>query len=82
MLYHVGMRRSTFRQQLRQAILTCGKSRYRIFKDTGIDQAVLARFINETAGLSLETVDQLCEYLELNLVAGDDSPRGRKPKGR
>jgi hypothetical protein len=57
-----------------QAIEKCGKSRYQISKDTGIDQAILCRVVNGgTCGL--RTADKLCEYLGLEL-------RPRQAKGR
>lgn len=51
---------------LRQAIEKSGKSRYRIHKDTGIDQAVLCK-IMAGGTCSMETADQLCKYLGLDL---------------
>jgi hypothetical protein len=54
--------------QLREAIETDGRSAYRISKDTGIDAAVLSRFLNGTAGMRLEAVESLCAYLGLKLV--------------
>ena len=56
-------------EQLRTAIAASGVSCYRIAKDTGVDKAVLSRFVNGQAGLSLETVDQVGQYLGLSLVA-------------
>ena len=38
----------------------------------------LSRFMNHKVGLSMETVDKLCECLRLQLVAEGTS---RKPKG-
>lgn len=61
-------------ETLRQAIEKSGKSRYRIHKDTGIDQAVLCKIMAEGT-CSMDTADQLCEYLGLEL-------RPRWAKGR
>ena len=61
-------------ETLRQAIEKSGKSRYRIHKDTGIDQAVLCK-IMAGGTCSMETADILCEYLGLEL-------RPRRAKGR
>lgn len=58
-----------FSEQLRQAIDTAPVTRYRIAADTGINEAVLSRFVNSKVGLSMETVDVLCDYLGLKLVA-------------
>jgi len=54
--------------QVRQAIDNCGLTRYRIAKDTGIDESALAKFYNGHRGLSLDNMDQLCEYLGLRIV--------------
>jgi hypothetical protein len=48
------------------AIEKSGKSRYQIFKETKVDQAVLSRIVNG-GSCSIETVDKLCEYLGLEL---------------
>ena len=64
-------------ETLRQKIATCGKSRYQIAKDTGLDQAALCR-IMQGGGLSGETVDILCEYFGLELV----ERAKRRKKGR
>jgi hypothetical protein len=57
---------------IRQAIEESGKTRYRIHKDTGVDQAVLCK-IAGGGTCSMETADRLCEYLGLEL-----KPRRRK----
>jgi hypothetical protein len=54
-------------ETLRQAIEKSGKSRYRIHKDTGIDQAVLCK-IMAGGTCSMATADRLCEYLGLKLT--------------
>jgi hypothetical protein len=52
---------------LRKEIRTCGKSRYRISKDTGIDKAVLCR-IMQGGSCKAETVEILCKYFGFELV--------------
>jgi hypothetical protein len=51
---------------LRQAIEKSGKSRYRIHKDAGVDQAVLCK-IMAGGTCSMGTADKLCDYLGLEL---------------
>ena len=68
-----------FSEQLRRALETSDKTRYRISKETGIDQSILSRFVNRAAGLSMENVDKLVECLGLRLLAED---RPEKRKGR
>jgi transcriptional regulator with XRE-family HTH domain len=54
--------------QVRQAVGNSGLTRYRIAKDTGIDESALAKFYNGHRGLSLDNMDLLCEYLGLRIV--------------
>lgn len=53
-------------ETIRQAIAKHGTSRYRIHKDTGIDQAVLCK-VMAGGTCSMETADRLCKYLGLEL---------------
>jgi len=73
-----------FSDQLRRAIRQSEKTRYRISQETGISEAVLSRFMNdEQVGLSMTTVDLLCECLGLLLVPESESTRKRTArKGR
>ena len=54
-------------ENIAKAIRESGKSRYRIAKDTGIDNTVLFRIVNG-GSCSIETANILCEYLGLELV--------------
>ena len=63
-------KKQKFSEQLRRAVEQAPVSRYAIYKATGVDQAVLSKFVRgERTGLSMETVDALCDYLGLNLVS-------------
>ena len=64
-----------FSEQLREAIRKDERSRYRISIETGIPQGQLSRFMHDKGGLSLRSVDRLCECLGLTITA-------RKQKGR
>jgi len=55
--------------QVRQAIDNSRLTRYRIARDTGIDESTLAKFYHGTRGLSLDNLDLLWEYLGLRIVA-------------
>jgi ribosome-binding protein aMBF1 (putative translation factor) len=61
-------RRGPISEQVRKAIADSGQSRYRISKETGIDAAVLNRFIHRQQSLKLSTVDTLGEFLGLDIV--------------
>jgi len=54
--------------QLREAIRASSKSRYRLWKDTGIDQGQLARFMAGISGMSVENLDRLADALGLEVV--------------
>ena len=53
-------------EMLRKRIKTCGKSRYQISKDTGIDQAALCR-IMQGGSCKVKTVDILLKYFGLEI---------------
>jgi len=78
----VSMRRMTKRRdkltdQIRRAINESGVSRYRLWKETGIDQATLSRFMAGKAGMTLKSLDVLADALRLRVVAGRSKRKGR-----
>ena len=54
--------------QVRQAIADAEVSRYWIWKETGVAQETLSRFMNRKGGLSLDGLDKIAEVLKLDLV--------------
>jgi hypothetical protein len=62
----------TLSAQLREAIRDCGRSRYALSKETGVDQSTLSKFM-KGGSLSLNAVDRLAEALKLEI-----SPINRK----
>ncbi len=54
--------------ELRDAILNCGQTEYRVSKESGVAQPILNRFLRGERGISLETAAKLCKYLGLHLV--------------
>ena len=62
-------RRDKLTDQIRRAINEFGVSRYRLWKETGIDQAVLSRFVAGKAGMTLKSLDVLADALGLRIVA-------------
>ena len=76
------MSKKTFSDELRRAVEQSGMTRYEIYKRTGIDQAVLSKFVHGERGVSLDTVDTLCECLGLRLVAeGTIKPKKTRKRG-
>jgi hypothetical protein len=58
--------------ELRQAMLDSGLTKYRIAEDSGVPHPVVIRFLNGTRGLSFETAGKLCDYLRLHLVSREE----------
>jgi hypothetical protein len=58
---------TTVSEQLRKAVENCGESRYAITKATGIDKAVLSRFVASGKAMRSENIDKLTTYLGLEL---------------
>jgi hypothetical protein len=53
-------------EAIAKAIEECGKSRYQIYRETGIDQAILCRIVNEHR-CSMRHANTLCAYFSLEL---------------
>lgn len=66
-----------FSDEIRAAVENCGMSRYRIAKITGIDAAVLCRFVQGQVGLSMDTLDKLAECIGLHITMIEPK-KGRK----
>lgn len=69
-------RRPTVSERLRQRIETCQWSRYELAKQTGVTQSSLSRFIHGQGNLSLDAVDALAVFLELELVESPTTAKG------
>jgi hypothetical protein len=54
--------------QLREAIAKSRHTRYRISQETGVNEAALGKFFHGERGLSLESIDRLAEFLNLELA--------------
>jgi len=67
----------TIIETLRKEIRTCGKSRYQISKETGIDQAALCR-IMQGGSCKAETADILLKYFGIELVAKKSKKKSKK----
>jgi transcriptional regulator with XRE-family HTH domain len=60
-----------FLDQIRQAVKDSGKTRYRISKETGINQATLSRFVAGKQGLSTKSLVALARFLNLTIAKVD-----------
>lgn len=70
-------RRMTISEELRNAILKSKLTRYAIAVGSGIDHAVLRRFMNGERDIKLRTADQIAAFLGLELVKRKRSSSGR-----
>jgi transcriptional regulator with XRE-family HTH domain len=52
---------------LKQTIERANVSRYEISKQTGIDQSTLSRFISGERKPSIDAIERLCQYFDLEL---------------
>lgn len=64
--------------QLRLLVAHADVSRYSISKATGIDQSVLSRFVHGEAGMSIDSINRLGEFFDLELRP---RAKGRTTKG-
>jgi transcriptional regulator with XRE-family HTH domain len=55
-------------ERIRKAVLTSQKTRYAIAIGSGVDHAVLRRFMRGERDIKLTTAENLAEYLDLELV--------------
>ena len=62
-----------FSDEIRAVVESCGKTRYRIAKETGIDAAVLCRFVQGQVGLSMDTLDKLAACIGLHVVTEQET---------
>jgi DNA-binding Xre family transcriptional regulator len=61
----------TISNQLKGALNGSGMTVYRLSRESGVDKAVLYRFLSgERRTLTLATVDRLCKCLGLELKSG------------
>lgn len=61
-------KRRAVSEQLRQHIERSGLSTYRLGIDADIAPGLVSRFLNRQRSLSLDTVDRICDALDLELV--------------
>ncbi len=47
---------------LKKELKNCGISRYKISNDTGIDAAILCKFVNDKRDIKATTADKLLKY--------------------
>jgi len=73
-------KKTTFTGQVIDAIKDSGKTRYAIFKETGIDQAALSRMVKGEGWLGRDALDRLAECI--GLVVTVETPQTGKTPGK
>jgi ribosome-binding protein aMBF1 (putative translation factor) len=69
----------TVTDRLRQALESCGHSRYVVSRDSKISESVLSRFVAGETVLSGDNIDRLAAYLNLDLTPTTPTKKtGRK----
>jgi hypothetical protein len=73
----------TFSEQIRECVRQSGKSCYRISMDTGIDRAVLSRFMNNKGWMAEGTINILTKYIGMaaTLTSTTGTCTGGKSRG-
>ena len=69
------MRQKKLSDEIREAVLTSGMSRYSIAKALGVAESTMSRFVNGKGGLSMEYFDRLAELLGLHIVVESSKKR-------
>ena len=67
--------------QLRHFIEAGEMSRYELSKITGIDKAVLSKFVHGKCGLSMQSLDKIGETLSLQIIQ-TPKPAAKRRKGK
>jgi len=62
---------------IRKQIQTCGKSRYEISRQTGVEESVLCRIL-QGGSCKAETVESLLKYFGFEIVRKKDKAKTRK----
>ena len=71
-------KKTSLTDQLRQLIEDAEISRYQLWQQTGIDQAVLSKFVSGKGGLSMESLDKIGEVLNLQITKRPVPAKRRK----
>lgn len=72
-------------EQLRQAILTAGMTRYRLAQLSGVSEGLLSHFVNRNRTMTLPTAGKVARVLGLELTQAKEpakTPAKKTGKGR
>jgi hypothetical protein len=65
-------------ERIRESVINSKKTRYAIAVGSGVDHAVLRRFMRGERDIKLTTAENLAEFLELELVEKKRKQRSQK----
>jgi len=68
--------------EIRNAIEASSKTRYRLWKETGIKQSQLSRLMSGQTGVSVENLEKLADALGLEIIIRPAKAKASKIKGR
>jgi len=69
------MTKKKLSDEIREAVLASGMSRYAIAKALGVAESTMSRFVNGKGGLSMDYVDRLAGLLGLHIVVKASNKR-------
>jgi hypothetical protein len=75
MMHNMDTPRRKLSDEVRQALIDCGQTRYAVSKATGIAESTLSRFVAGERWFDRDNLDILCQYLDLHLVRGRRRPK-------
>lgn len=70
----------TFADLIRETNTASGRTAYRLARDSGVNSAIVGRFLKGERGVSLTTAEKLCRALglELRLTDASTAPEGER----
>ena len=66
--------------EIRNAIKASDKTRYRLWKETGIKQSQLSRLMSGQSGVSVENLERLADALRLEIIIRPAKAKASKTK--
>ncbi len=68
--------------EIRKAIKASDKTRYQLWKETGIKQSQLSRLMSGESGVSVENLERLADALGLEIILRPAKAKASKTKER
>jgi len=65
----------TFTDEIRDAIKSCGMTRYRICKEIGLAESGMSKFMAGTSGFSMEMLDKIAAVIGMHVILEQNKGR-------